>query len=108
MPVLVLLLDPDYSAIYGFLAVIPSLCICFFLSVMSVLCVVTKHWVCLVVALLFYLINLFLLMFVQALELDFFVSWVLGISTALVGLNIFLFFWARKREKLMQQKDASW
>ena len=108
MPVLILLLDPNYSEIYGLAAVIPSLCICFFLGVMAVLCVVTKHWACLVVALLLYLINLLLLMFVQFTGLDSFVTWVLGISTALMGLNIFLFFWSRKRKKLMQHKDASW
>jgi hypothetical protein len=107
MPVLTLLLDPDYSEIYGFAAVIPSLCICFFLGVMIVLCVVTKHWVCLVVALLFYLINLFLLTFVQATGLDSFVPWVLGISTALIGLNVLLFFWSKKRKKLTQQENVS-
>lgn len=108
MPVLTLLLDPDYSAIYGFAAVIPSLCICFFLGVMAVLCVVTTHWVCLVVALLFYLLDLFLLLFVQAVGFDSSVPWVVGISTTLVGLNLFLFLWSKKQKDLTQQEHADW
>ncbi|SDX62620.1 hypothetical protein [Hymenobacter psychrophilus] len=106
----VLLLDPDYGVFYGFLAVIPSICIAFFLLLLTLLHYITKHFSCLVIFALLYLITLFLLGFAEDIELDTFVPWIKGISTSLLLLNISIYFWIRKRkgEARAQAKADQW
>ena len=86
----ILLLDPDNSGFYGFLGIIPSICLTLFLGVLTLLYYATKRLICFVFAALFYLPNIYLCLILNELEVGQFTTWILVPSTALLLLNIFL------------------
>ena len=86
----ILLLAPDYSDIYGLVAIVPCAFLTLFAAILTLLFFITKHLACFIAFLILELINLSLLLFVAKIDLGEFVLPMQLFSAVLFMLNVII------------------